>query len=86
MLFRSQQLAAAEGFRVGHHLWSGLTVARPGTGVAIVGNPEQVASTLREYMDLGATTFCLSSYPHHTEATRFKELVMPYFADVLQRA
>ena len=83
---RMQELSAAEGFRVGRHLWSGLTVARPGTGVAIVGNPEQVASTLREYMDLGATTFCLSSYPHHTEATRFKELVMPYFADVLQRA
>ncbi len=42
---RMQQLSAAEGFRVGRHLWSGLTVARPGTGVAIVGNPEQVAST-----------------------------------------
>ena len=48
--------------------------------MAIVANPEQVAATLREYMDLGATTFCLSSYPHHLEATRLKELVMPCFS------
>jgi alkanesulfonate monooxygenase len=80
---RMKALSSAEGFRIGRHLWSGLTTIRPGAGVAIVGNPEQVASTLQEYIDLGARDFCLSSYPHHTEAARFGELVMPYFADRL---
>ena len=54
---------------------------RPGAGVAIVGNPEQVAATLQEFIDLGCTDFCLSGYPHHTEAERFGKLVMPLFAD-----
>lgn len=74
---RMKELSSAEGYRVGRHLWSGLTIARPGTGVAIVGNPEQVAGTLMEYIELGATNLCLSSYPHHTEATRFGDLVLP---------
>ena len=79
---RMKELSTAEGFRVGPRLWSGLTIARPGTGVAIVGNPEQVAETLMEYIELGATNLCLSSYPHHTEATRFGETVVP----ILKRA
>lgn len=74
---RMKELSAAEGFRVGERLWSGLTIARPGTGVAIVGSAEQVAETLMEYVELGATNLCLSSYPHHTEATRFGETVLP---------
>jgi alkanesulfonate monooxygenase len=77
---RMKALSDAEGYRVGKHLWSGLTTIRPGAGVAIVGNPEQVATTLQQYIDLGARDFCLSSYPHHREAERFGELVMPYFS------
>lgn len=79
---RMKELAEVEGYRLGRHLWTGLTTVRPGAGVVIVGNPAQVASTLREYVDLGAESFCLSSYPHHTEARRFGELVMPLFEGV----
>jgi alkanesulfonate monooxygenase len=74
---RMKELAEIEDYRLGPHLWTGMTTVRPGAGVVIVGNPQQVAATLREYVDLGAESFCLSGYPHHTEAERFGELVMP---------
>jgi alkanesulfonate monooxygenase len=50
---------------------------RAGAGVLIVGNPRQVADTIQEYVDLGATQFCLSGYPHDEAATRFGRDVMP---------
>jgi alkanesulfonate monooxygenase len=61
------------------HLWAGIGLARSGVGVAIVGDPQQVADKLRGYQQLGIDTFILSSYPHLEEARRFGELVMPYF-------
>ncbi len=78
---RMKQLAAADDLWIGPHLWAGITTVRPGAGVMIVGTPEQVAATLREYVDLGASEFCLSGYPHDEEAERFGRLVMPYFRD-----
>lgn len=77
---RMKELSRADGYRIAKHLWSGFTTVRPGAGVAIVGNPEQVAATIQEFIDLGCTEFCLSGYPHHEEAERFGRLVMPYFA------
>ena len=53
---------------------------RPGAGVAMVGNPQQIAETLEQFIEIGCTEFCLSGSPHAREATRFGELVMPYFA------
>ncbi len=61
------------------HLWAGIGLARSGVGVAIVGDPEQVAAKLRGYQQLGINTFILSGYPHLEEARRFGELVMPLF-------
>lgn len=60
-------------------LWAGITTIRHGAGVTIVGDPDQVVDTLQGFIDLGITSFCLSGYPHDTEATRFGELVMPAF-------
>ncbi|MCP5026351.1 MAG: LLM class flavin-dependent oxidoreductase [Actinomycetia bacterium] len=82
---RQQDLADADDLHVeGHpHLWAGIARLRPGAGTAIVGNPEQVAATLDEFVDAGCGGFCLSGYPHDTEAQRFGHLVMPYFADRL---
>ena len=77
---RMKELSQAEDYRIGEHLWSGFTTVRPGAGVAIVGDPRQVAATLQEFIDLGCTDFCLSGYPHHIEAERFGRLVMPLFA------
>jgi alkanesulfonate monooxygenase len=74
---RMKVLAQAENFRVGPHLWSGISSVRPGAGVAVVGNPEQVAATIQEFADLGCRDFCLSGYPHDAEAERFGRLVLP---------
>ena len=62
------------------HLWAGITKVRPGAGVAVVGNPQQVADTLKEFIAVGCTSFCLSGYPHDEEATRFGEYVRPLLA------
>ena len=59
------------------HLWTGLTKVRPGAGVAIVGNPQQVAGVLQNFIDLGCQSFCLSGYLHDEEATRFGRWVRP---------
>jgi len=61
------------------HLWAGISQVRAGAGIAIVGNPEQVAATLDEFVDAGCTSFCLSGYPHAKAARIFAEKVMPYF-------
>jgi alkanesulfonate monooxygenase len=52
-------------------------LARSGVGVAIVGDPSQVAAKLRGYQALGISTFILSGYPHLEECRRFGEMVMP---------
>ncbi|WP_208862159.1 FMNH2-dependent alkanesulfonate monooxygenase [Paraburkholderia caballeronis] len=59
------------------NLWAGVGLARGGAGTALVGSPQQVASRLLEYADLGADTFVLSGYPHLEEAYRFADLVFP---------
>lgn len=82
---RMKELSKVKDYRIGPHLWSGFTTIRPGAGVAIVGNPQQVAATLQEFIDLGCTDFCLSGYPHHEEAERFGRMVMPLFAGRLAR-
>ncbi len=76
---RMVDLAAGESWRIGRHLWAGLTSIRPGAGVLIVGTGEQVADTIQEYVDLGATSFCLSGYPHDEAAERFGREVIPRF-------
>jgi alkanesulfonate monooxygenase len=74
---RMKELLEAPDHRLGPHLWSGISALRPGAGVAVVGDPEQVAATLREFVDVGCSEFCLSGYPHDVEAERFGRLVMP---------
>lgn len=85
-----QRMSALHGFsrdklRVGPHLWAGVGLVRGGAGTALVGNPEQVAAALREYMQVGASRFILSGYPHLEEAYRFAELVMPLLPQAGQR-
>jgi alkanesulfonate monooxygenase len=42
-----------------------------------VGDPDQVAERMKEYIALGIDHFILSGYPHLEEAYRFAELVFP---------
>ncbi len=71
------QESSDNDYRIAPHLWSGLSTVRGGAGLSVVGNPEQVADTLQQFIDIGCTEFCLSGYPHDEEATRFGEWVMP---------
>jgi alkanesulfonate monooxygenase len=78
---RRVQELACQGDLIAPHLWTGLTKARPGAGIVIVGNPEQCANTLQEFIDIGCHSFCLSGYLHDEECDRFHRLVRPILAD-----
>ena len=78
---RQIELGLKGDLMVEPHLWAGIGLARSGVGVALVGDPQQVADKLKSYQQLGIDTFILSSYPHLEEARRFGELVMPHFQD-----
>lgn len=80
---RQKELAQTKDYRIAPHLWSGIATVRAGVGTAVVGNPEQVAETLQEFVDAGCTEFCLSGYPNLPELDRFGRLVMPFFRDAL---
>jgi alkanesulfonate monooxygenase len=72
-----RDLADDDGY-VEDHLWTGIGRARSGCGAAIVGDPEQVLTTLARYRALGLEAFILSGYPHREEAEAFGRLVLPY--------
>lgn len=59
------------------NLWAGVGLVRGGAGTALVGDPEQVAKLIRQYMDVGVENFIFSGYPHLEEAYRVAELVFP---------
>lgn len=67
----------ARSLEIYPNLWGGIGLIRVGTGTTIVGDPETVVATLREYEKAGADVFILGNYPHIEEAYRFAELVMP---------
>jgi alkanesulfonate monooxygenase len=78
---RVQQLAREHGDLLLPHLWTGITKVRPGAGIAVVGNPEQCAATLQQFIDAGCHSFCLSGYLHDEEAERFGRLIRPILAE-----
>ena len=72
---------AAKGDVIERNLWTGITKVRPGAGIAVVGNPEQCADDLQNFIDLGCHSFCLSGYLHDEEAERFHRMVRPILED-----
>jgi alkanesulfonate monooxygenase len=82
---RQLALSSSASLVVEPHLWAGVGLARSGVGVAIVGDPAQVAAKLRAYQALGISTFILSGYPHLEECRRFGEMVMPLLRQREQR-
>jgi alkanesulfonate monooxygenase len=78
---RVQQLAREHGDLIAPNLWSGLTRARQGAGIMVVGNPAQCAATLQRFIEVGCTSFCLSGYLHDEEAARFARLVRPLLVE-----
>ncbi len=74
---RMVELSHTVGRKMTPHLWTGITEVRAGAGVAVVGNPQQVAAQLQEFVAAGCSGFCVSGYLHDDEAERFGRLVMP---------
>ena len=70
---------SGDDMKLGPHLWAGISKVRAGAGIAVVGNPEQVAETLNEFVEAGCRSFCLSGYPHAQAARIFADKVMPHF-------
>ena len=68
--------SSTDGF-IEDHLWTGIGKARSGCGAAIVGTPQQVASKIERYQQLGISAFIFSGYPHREEAQRFASTVLP---------
>ncbi len=77
---RVQELARTHGELIAPHLWTGITRVRPGAGIVVVGNPQQCADTLQQFIDIGCHSFCLSGYLHDEEARRFAAMVRPLLA------
>ena len=77
---RVQELARTHGELIAPHLWTGITRVRPGAGIVVVGNPQQCADTLQQFIDIGCHSFCLSGYLHDEEAERFARMVRPLLA------
>jgi alkanesulfonate monooxygenase len=78
---RVQELRRTKGDLIAPNLWSGLSKARPGAGICIVGNPEQCANVLQQFIDAGCHSFCLSGYLHDDEALRYAKWVRPIVAE-----
>jgi alkanesulfonate monooxygenase len=74
---------SGDDMKIHPHLFTGISKVRAGAGIALVGTPAEIASTIREFVDAGCTSFCLSGYTHASAARTFSEKVMPYFADRL---
>jgi alkanesulfonate monooxygenase len=75
-------MTALHGFRrdaleVAPNLWAGVGLIREGAGTALVGDPETVATRLREYQAVGVETVIASGYPHLEEAYKVAELLFP---------
>lgn len=77
-LHKGKRPKHARELEIAPNLWAGLGLVRPGPGTAIVGSPETVVATLREYHERGIETFILSGMPLLEEAYRFAEKVLPH--------
>jgi alkanesulfonate monooxygenase len=71
-----RQAADDEGYAE-PHLWTGIGRARSGCGAALVGDPDQILTKIRRYMELGIRAFIFSGYPHLQECQLFAKYVLP---------
>ena len=61
----------------GKALFAGINLVRQGAGTMLAGSPEVVAEEIRKYIDVGASTFILSGWPHDREAENFGKMLLP---------
>jgi alkanesulfonate monooxygenase len=59
------------------HLWTGAVPVLGAPAVALVGSPEDVASALLDYREIGVSQFLFMGWPDLDEMTRFSQDVLP---------
>lgn len=59
------------------YLWTGAVRKIGGTGIALVGGPEEVASAIMEYREIGITQFIFSGWPKLDEMVYFGKEILP---------
>ena len=74
----------SNNFRIGRHLWNGISQVRVNCGTAIVGTPIQVAEELFNYWKLGFDEFILSGFPHVEECNRVAEDLIPLTRELIE--
>lgn len=85
MVGAAAQARAFEDFRVGPHLWNGISQVRVNCGSALVGTPGQIAEELLGYWRLGIDEFILSGYPHVEECHRAARDLIPLIKELIER-
>ncbi len=78
---QAREQADDDGF-IEDNLWTGVGRARSGCGMAIVGDPDQVAAKIQGYIDMGMRSFIFSGYPHLDESRLFAKYVLPQLETV----
>lgn len=73
---QAREQAGDDGF-IEDNLWTGVGRARSGCGMALVGDPDQVAAKIQGYIDMGMRSFIFSGYPHLDESRLFAKYVLP---------
>lgn len=59
------------------HLWTGAVRVQGPTAIALVGSPEEIASTIIDYKSIGISQFILSGWPKLEEMIYFGREVLP---------
>ena len=85
MVGAAAQARRFEDFRVGPHLWNGISQVRVNCGSALVGTPAQIADALLGYWRLGIDEFILSGYPHVEECHRTARDLIPRIQEMTER-
>lgn len=59
------------------YLWTGAVRQIGGPAIALVGSPEEIASAIMEYRDIGVTQFIFSGWPKLDEMVYFGKEILP---------
>jgi alkanesulfonate monooxygenase len=59
------------------NLWTGAVRVQGPTAIALVGSPEEIASTILDYKSIGISQFILSGWPKLEEMVYFGQKVLP---------
>ncbi|GGC49432.1 LLM class flavin-dependent oxidoreductase [Chelatococcus reniformis] len=85
----SQRLlaAAAQGARLDKRLWTELAAltGAKGNSTALVGTAEQVAEALRDYYDLGITTFLIRGFDPYEDTVQYGRELLPATRELIAR-